>query len=471
MNFTYIWAPVVPQIWMQVFVIATLLYLLWKYRSGLLPICIILLCFPRVFIFYGKGVENLYKILLFAYCCYIFYLYKGWEMMTKKEIPYIVTYLVLTIVFFYTTIFQSNDSWTIIFSQYSRYLEIFLLWFVIKAAIYVNDEKETLLRLFYDIILVQIILSIIKFLLFRTQIEGLVGTFTIPGGAIGTTLPIVGFYILYLYKKGVFSTFDWLIIVGLLFVGWTTGKRAVWLIVPVLIFLFLTYVKGRNPSKYWILAILAFPLIIYLGARLTPTLNPENKVWGRFDIDYMYDYANQYQFGEEGVEGQMETLQSQQQVFYEGGQYGVGQKHIEAYGRGNATIELLKLIFGPRKLTDSDIWGTGLSSFYSTTYDEYDKLPITIHLSYKGAGTGFFQQYATIGVIGALLMTLFLSIPYFRIKHRRFRWVMLAMVWYDYFMYAGTMCRDTYLVVMIYFCILYINYEYEHAQQRLITTE
>ena len=59
---------------------------------------------------------------------------------------------------------------------------------------------------------------------------------------------------------------------------------------------------------------------------------------------------------------------------YIGGQYGVRDRQIEAAGRGNATIELFKLIFGPRTLTEQDIWGTGLKTFYSTTYEEFDKL-------------------------------------------------------------------------------------------------
>ena len=208
-----------------------------------------------------------------------------------------------------------------------------------------------------------------------------------------------------------------------------------------------------------IFGLLTFPIVIYFGARLTPTLNPEHKVWGSFDLQHVFDYANKYQFGEEGIEGQGENIRENSQVMYMGGQYGLQDEQIEASGRGNATIELFKLIFGPRTLTEQDIWGTGLSTFYSTTYEEFDKLPLSIHLSYKGAGTGFFQMYATIGVVGAILMTIFALLPYARLRHRKMKWVMIAVFCYDYFMYNGTTCRDTYLVAMIFICILSVNYD------------
>ena len=212
------------------------------------------------------------------------------------------------------------------------------------------------------------------------------------------------------------------------------------------------------------LGILAFPLFVYFGARLTPTFNPEHKVWGSFDWEYMWDYANTYQFGEEGIEGQRAALEETAQVMYKDGIY-MHNDQIEAYGRGNATIELLKLILGPRTLTTQDLWGTGLSTFYSTTYEEFDKIPLTIHLSYKGAGTGFFQMYATIGVVGAILMLIFALFPYCRIRPRRFRWVMMAVFLYDYFMYNATTCRDTYLVAMLFVCMLALNVEYAQFKQ------
>lgn len=454
------WVSLSGQIWMQLFVTILMLYMLWKYRSDSLLVFLVLLFFPRVFIFMGKNVENLYKVSLLLMCLYTCWERKVWKRYTTNDLGYILTFIVLTASFFYSTIFYSHDGWTIIFSQYAKYLEMFLLWFILKDAIFYRNEKDKILPFLYEVVILQIIISIFKVLIFRTQYEGLVGSFTISGGGVGTSFPIIGFYILYIYRKGVFKKLDWLLIVGLFLLGWTTGKRAVWIILPIIIMLFFSYVRGVRLNKYMILGLLAFPIMIYFGARLTPTLNPEHQVWGSFDLQHVWDYANKYQFGEEGIEGQRENIQESQQVTYVGGTYGLQNEQIEAAGRGNATIELFKLILGPRSLTEQDIWGIGLSSFYSSTYEEFDKLPLTIHLSYKGAGTGFFQLYATLGVVGAILMTIFSLIPYFRIKHRRIKWVMVIFFLYDYFMYNATTCRDTYLVAMIFICIFCSNYDY-----------
>lgn len=458
------WISIVGQIMMQVFVICILIYMLWRYKRDSLFVCLIMLFFPRVFIFMGKNVENLYKISLLLMFLYICWERKVWRRYTPKELWYVLAFLFLSAAFFFSTIIFSHDGWTIIFSQYARYLEIFLLWFLLKDAILYRDQKQQLLDFLYQIVIIQVIISVFKLVIFQRQIEGLVGSFTIPGGGVGTSFPIIGFYILYIYRKGVFKKIDWLVLAGLFLFGWTTGKRAVWIILPIIIMLFFSYVRGVRLNKYMILGLLAFPIVIYFGARLTPTLNPEHQVWGSFDLQHVFDYANKYQFGEEGIEGQSENIRGSYQMAYMGGQYGLRDGQIEAAGRGNATIELFKLIFGPRTLTEQDIWGTGLSSFYSTTYEEFDKLPLTIHLSYKGAGTGFFQLYATLGVVGAILMTIFSLIPYFRIKHRRIKWVMLVFFLYDYFMYNATTCRDTYLVAMIFICIFSVNYEYLRAK-------
>ena len=69
-------------------------------------------------------------------------------------------------------------------------------------------------------------------------------------------------------------------------------------------------------------------------------------------------------------------------------------------------------------------------------------------------------MYATIGIVGTILMAIFSLLPYTRIKQRRMKWVMMVFFLYDYFMYNGTTCRDTYLVAMIFICIFCSNYDY-----------
>ena len=134
------WISLSGQILMQIFVTCILIYMLWRFRRDSLLVLLTMLFFPRVFSFMGKNVENLYKIsllLMFLYTCWE---RKVWRRYTPKELWYVLAFLFLSAAFFFSTIVFSHDGWTIIFSQYARYLEIFLLWFLLKDAIHLNME-------------------------------------------------------------------------------------------------------------------------------------------------------------------------------------------------------------------------------------------------------------------------------------------------------------------------------------------
>ena len=54
------WISISGQILMQVFITCALIYMLWKYRKDYISLLFFLLSWPRVFIFYGKTIENMY---------------------------------------------------------------------------------------------------------------------------------------------------------------------------------------------------------------------------------------------------------------------------------------------------------------------------------------------------------------------------------------------------------------------------
>ncbi|MCM1034546.1 MAG: hypothetical protein NC038_03480 [Paludibacter sp.] len=460
--------PPFLQILMQLFVIGTMLFLLYKYRKAdLLGSCLILLCYPAPFIFLGKNVENAYKVLMLLLVTYMFVQQKAWKVYQTGDNWLSAAFILFSVQFFFSVFLYSSNSLTIIFSQYARYVEVFLLYFILKSAVFVRERKEELLRLFYDIMLMQILISVFKWFLFRHQVESLVGSFSIIGGAVGTTIPILGFIILWCYRKGNFSWKDWLYITGLLFVGFSTGKRAVMFILPLVIAAFMIYVKGMRLNRYVGLALCCVPLLFYVGVRLTPSLNPDNVVWGRFDLDHVFNYAETYQFGEDGLHGQNALLQ--QQVGYAGGTYNYGNK-IEAEGRGGATIALLKLIFSSRPLTDQDLWGIGFKSMYGIDYATFDQLPLTIHLNHKGSATGIFQSYITTGVLGIICTVFFCFLPFFYCKPRRLRLTLLGIAVWEYFLYTGILFRTPAFMAIIIFVIFYANYAYYQAKGTMQTT-
>lgn len=451
------------QLLMQCSALIVLIYLLNRYKLDRLSQLLLLMSFPSVFIFAGNGINNFYKIIVFVFTVYCTVERKIWYLIKEKYVFWTNTFLLFSIAFFLSVVQSGGNTITIVFSQYARYFELYCLFFLVHDAIYKRQQGKMLLRLFYQIFMVQILISVLKFILFNgRQIEGIVGTFTISGGAVGTIIPILGFIVLWFYRNGKMSWKDWLFVAGLLLVGFTTGKRAVWFILPVVIAAFMVYVQGIRLNKYIILGIAAIPIVFYFGARLTPTLNPENKVWGSFDLEYMFDYAETYQFGEDGLSG---TMEQPVQVSSFGGKLSTNGP-IDAEGRGGATIALIELLFGDYPLQKGDIWGVGFSNMYSTDYASFAKLPLTISLDHKGSATGLFQSYVTTGYVGIFTTILFCFLPFFFIRHKRLRWVLLGIAAWEYFMYTGIIFRTPAFMAVIFFVLFYSNQQMELARWR-----
>lgn len=455
------WLSISGQIWMQIFVTILLVYMLWKYREDNISLLFILLSWPRVFIFYGKTIENMYKIAMLLLCIYFLYQSYAYRAYQKRERWLPVAFTLFSIQFILSVFLYTQNTITIVLSQYSRYVEILLLYFIVKQIIY-NGKGHHLLSLFYDIGLMQIIISIFKMFIIGWQMEGLVGSFQIVGGEMGTTIPILWFINLWYYRKGQLGKWDWLYLLGLLLVGFTTGKRAVMFILPVVVAAFMIYVpKLRLKSSTIAMTILFVPLLLYCGVRLTPTLNPEHKIWGSFDWEYAMGYAETYQFGQEGLQGQAAVLNQTnlEYVPYHGGYVGEVGNKIEASGRGGATIAMLRLLIGERETISQDWWGLGFNNMYSIDYEEFDKLPLTIHLNHKGSATGVFQSYVTTGLLGVICTILFCFAFLFYCRHKRIKYVLLAICAWEYFMYTGIIFRTPVFMAILFMVIHSVNYE------------
>lgn len=459
----YPWARYDLQIVMQVGVLFAFIYFLRQYRKDNLSILLLLMFFPSIFIFLGTTVNNLYKIVVLVYTVYCTYQRKMWNLQSRYNQLWTGAFVLFSVAFFVAVSQSTGNTVTIIFSQYARYLETYCLFFLLQDAVYKRQQGRMLLQFFYQIFIVQILISALKFILFSgRQIESLVGSMSIIGGAIGTTIPILGFIVLWFYRNGKLFWRDWLFVAGLLLVGFTTGKRAVWFILPVVIAAFMVYVQGIRLNKYIVLGIAAIPVVFYFGARLTPTLNPENKVWGSFDLEYMFDYAETYQFGEEGL---VVPMKQPIQLSSVGGKLStIGP--IDAEGRGGATIALAELLFSDYPLQKGDIWGIGFSNMYSSDYASFSKLPLTILLDHKGSATGLFQSYVTTGYVGIFTTILFCFLPIFFIRHKRLRWVLLMIAIWEYFMYTGIIFRTPAFMAVFLFVMYYSNQQMEMVQWR-----
>ena len=428
-------APQLPQVFYYLFVFITLIVIINKYKSNLLYLLIIFIFYSAIFSFAGQGVFDFYKILVLIFT--IFYSWKNnvFNFQLKGDNSLNLFFLLLLILGVISG-FLNEDKWTIILSQNSRYVVVICFWYILRQKLYFSGSYEIvkLKRFTYELILVQIICSVWKLIILKgEQFEALVGTISHYGGAAGTAIPILGFITFWIYKNGKIKQKDLFFIAGLFLLGFLAGKRAVMFILPLVIIAFTVYIPRvkLNKSVFW--GILLVPLVFYFGLRLTPSLNPDSRVWGGFDPNFAIDYAFSYQFGKEE-----------------------SREKREYKGRGGAAITLWIKMFKSDYLSKQDWFGFGYSKMYLTSYREFSKLGLEVRQ--KGSATGLYQSYVSIGFLGIIITILLISSMLMRIRARRIKIVIILLLAWEYFLYTGIIIRTpAYMVLIIYF-IHYFNF-------------
>jgi len=415
-------------------VFVTLVYLLKKYYYSKFYILIVFLFYPAFFEFFGMNVGNAYKVFVLIFTLWISFR-KNIYLSFNSGDKLITFFFVVFSFFFFVSTSKNDDDLTTILSQFSRYVIAYYLWFLVRKEIYYNQAKiEDFKRFIYDVIFMQIIINIGKLIIFSgKQIEHIVGSLTLIGGGHATIITIFGFIFLWLYRRGNFKFKDFLYIFGLILIGFLAGKRAIWYMMPIVIFLFMVYIPNKKINSTIFFTILLMPIVFYFGIRLTPTLNPDNKIWGRFSIDHIMEYGNKYQFGDNTKENK-----------------------LVAQGRGGATLSLFNKLYSDVVLNDKDWFGLGLTIMYNTSYEEFQNFKTGLNM--KGSASGIYQTYITTGYMG-VLSTIFLFSPMLlNIKIRRIRLVLTLIVCWEYFMYIGLIFRVPAFMFLLVFFIHYFNY-------------
>ena len=284
------------------YLVATILMLVvvWNYRQNLFALLLILLAFSGTIAYWiprGTQMMNIVTVLLSTY---LFVRNKVWSFFPHFRYL-IIAFLVFSLYFVFDNLLVHGDKLLFVFSQYSKYFVPFVclllfIYYARKDIIYLHYFNHLLGIL----LLIQVGMSVYKYILFGHFWEGMVGTFGgVHGGGSGTSFPLVALcWVAINSNMDIRNWKSWLFIAGLLLVGIATGKRAVILLFPILFLVLSVYVcKKKYSNRVWIV-IAAAPLLFYLGVRLTPTFNPENKVWGSFDLEYMMNYTENYAMGE-----------------------------------------------------------------------------------------------------------------------------------------------------------------------------
>jgi hypothetical protein len=424
------YSPVLFQIYYLV-VALTLMYILFKYRKDVTSILIILLFYGGLFVYLGKSVENLYKIFVLLFTVYISLRYNSLQNFDNKSFISIILFFVFS-VFFLLSGLLNNNRFFLMFSQFSKYLIPFLFFFILKRqSKYEEWRLELISKLFLILITIQIGLSVLKYILFSSM-EAIVGSISYIGGAAATVLPILGFIILWSSKKGRFKRNDWIFLIGLLFIGFASMKRAIWFILPIILLLFFNYVPKVKLRKKQFALIFIMLLLFYFGVRLNVTLNPDHKVLGRFDLDYTLNYASDYSYGKD-----------------HSGDRTLGK------GRVGATL-LLFTDFFEGNFEIRDLVGYGFDQIYTKTSKEFTKTS-DFGVSAKGSLTGIYQGFISYGYLGTIVLVFFVISLISTIKERRIRNVLLGIFIWEYFFYTGIIFLAPSMSVMLIFLVFYLN--------------
>ena len=414
-----------------------LLYFLIKYRAYGFAFLVIICFFNGIFGYFGATLENIFKIFTVLLLSFLLLFTKS---KNKVKLSYWIgiTFFLFTF-FFFLSAYLTNTKLIMTLSQYSKYLFgllTFLLLNKIKNSDYRFDQLKYLL---FSLLLSQIIFSIIKVMIMGVQ-ESIVGTIAYIGGGEATTLPILGFIFLWEYRKKNLKRLDWLIVIFFFFIGYASMKRAMWFVYPSVIIYYIFYISRNSNWKSITVVVPLILLLFYFGVRSNPTLNREGSTWGSFDLSFVTNYTVDYSFGTD--------LEKQ-----------------KGEGRGGATLLLFSKISGP--LTSQDLLGSGLAEIYSKDYENFDENKYGVNS--KGSVTGFFQNYISFGLIGAFITILYMLSIVFVIKEKRLRWLILFLVFWDYFFYSGMIFRSYSLSILLMMIIVMANLQFESLENKRIS--
>lgn len=170
-----------------------------------------------------------------------------------------------------------------------------------------QKKIRSVIRYLVILFLIQIPAALVKLAIFRNVNTegGGIGTIHMQEGSLSTILPMfaIGFVLsAYFYKKKTIYLF---IVLGFVAFGIINSKRAIIFFIPLIYFIVqYLHTKRANANNFEFIRKNIFSklaltvglacITFYAIARINPTLNPDRKIGGRFDLNYIMNFSNDY---------------------------------------------------------------------------------------------------------------------------------------------------------------------------------
>lgn len=314
--------------------------------------------------------------------------------------------------------------------QYYKYAFPIAMYFIIKGLDFDDNQIDYYTNLLFKLMIFQVVFSIVKIFVFGFR-ENITGSIANTGGGIGIGYAVMGTITYWVVKKGDLKAKDWRFVFMLLIIPAASSKRAIWFLFPIIIVLLMWDEISKNLIRNALTILLVAPLLIYVGFRLNPTLNPEKKLWGSFDLQYAVDYALSYS--------------------------GVSEEKLEsdyAQGRWGSSVAIVsETIADPFSKEASLGFARSRSGKFSEVFrpEDYGLLHGTM-VSQIGIMIIQMGWPATLLIILVFLLLIY-SIPDKRIAH-----IIAFYVLWDSILYSGSMINAPVQSVLLIYCIWIIRF-------------
>lgn len=339
------------------------------------------------------------------------------------------------------------------------FFPIILFWSIYNSQFEIDKNNKFIKYIIY-LYIIQIVFSVYKLFLIGLD-ENYIGSISIRGGSLTTIYTLMGSAVAFIYflyfkqKKYLFLIF------GFLFFGIVGGKRAIVIFLPILLYIiFYFYIKSNNKGLNInflkvLFSVVFFSIIFsYIIVITNPSLNPENKVGGSFDIVYVTDYMNSYNNDD---------------------RKGLGRQSAPEFVlnlMGSKGFEKILLGFGPGDIISSSVnKKKGVNGDEELVMQKYDL--------WYGSRTGFLWTSMQIGILGLTCYILFFIAIFRQFKkaiHKEYKkplfLALLAFIiifFIDYFTYSATF---TYSNVFTYILFVFMGIglkEYDNIKRTNLT--
>ncbi len=301
----------------------------------------------------------------------------------------LVINLLLIVAIFISFLITTVSKIQLIF--FIRNFFIYYLFFYALFNIKLTDsQKERIKKLIIYLFVIQLPASFIKLYLIGTS-EDYIGTISVEDGSLATIMPL--FAISYLLSHYMVYKDKKYPILMLLFIGigLISNKLGILYYVVFLYFAIL-YVYSKFDLvllKNLFKTMIFLSLIFSAFVSLNPRANPEGKVGGSVDIDYLIKYSNEYQhYSEDGVKGD---------------------------GRFTAPFDVWDLLSS--KGIIAVLWGLGPGDIIQSSFLKYKNPLLEKYNIGYGGRLGILQLMMQIGLIGLLLALSFHILLYMKIRY------------------------------------------------------